>query len=437
VLLAACSTATGVDPTASPSASTTDPECADYASYGAHPGTTVSVLAPVATADRKKFEAAWQTFERCTAITVRYAVGSTIESQLVTSTPSAGRPDIAFVGQPRLLQELVSTGAVKKAPAAVAANVDRFWNPVWASYGTVNDTFYAAPLGATMKSLVWYSPTVFAAKGYAVPTTWAGLWTLSERMASDGMKPWCGGLAAGAATGWPATDWLEETVLRQSGGDVYDQWISHDVKFDSPAITEAMDQVALWMKNSRFVNAGIGPVASIATTTVDGVGRPILDGTCGMLQMPSSYASQWSAFKSGVRLAADGDVFAFYLPSIDPAQNAVEATGDFVAAFADRPEVQQFQAFLSSATFATERVRLGGWVSANSGVDPTVYRDAISGLSARHLTDPSALVRLDASEQMPAEVGSGAAFAQLTDWFAVNKPTKDVLDAIDLAWPTS
>jgi alpha-glucoside transport system substrate-binding protein len=106
-----------------------------------------------------------------------------------------------------------------------------------------------------------------------------------------------------------------------------------------------------------------------------------------------------------------------------------------VAAYSDRPEVQELQIFLSSATFATARVRLGDWVSANNGVDPSSYRDPVSALSARHLTDPSALVRYDASELMPAVVGSGAMPQQLTGWFAEFTPTKDVLDAIDLAWP--
>ena len=397
----------------------------------------MTVLASGAPADQMKFETAWAQFERCTGITVRYQAGSPLESLASSGTATARPPDIAVVAQPVLLQKLVKAGAVKPAPADVVSNVDRYWNPVWKSYGTVNDTLYAAPLGATVKSLVWYSPKVFAAKGYAIPTTWADLWTLSERMASDGVKPWCGGLASGTATGWPATDWLEETVLRLSGGDVYDKWISHDVKFDSPAITEAMDQVARWMKNSRYVNAGIGPVASVATTPVASVGRPVLDGTCGMLQASASYATQWPTFKPDVRVAAGGDVFAFYLPSVDATEDCVETVGDFVVAFADRPEVQEFQSFVSSATFATERARLGNWVSANNGVEPGSYRDAISALSARHLTDPTALVRFDASELMPAEVGSGAMFAQLTSWFAVNKPTKDVLDAIDLAWPSS
>jgi alpha-glucoside transport system substrate-binding protein len=156
-----------------------------------------------------------------------------------------------------------------------------------------------------------------------------------------------------------------------------------------------------------------------------------------MYQQASFYAAQWPTFKKDVKIAEDGDVFAFYLPSIDPAVKAVEGGGEFVTAFSDKPEVQSFQTFLSSATFATLKVKGGGWVSANSGVDLSSYQDPISKLSAQYLTDSTALFRFDASDLMPAAVGAGAEWKQLTAWFAENKPTKDVLDAIDAAWPAS
>ena len=48
---------------------------------------------------------------------------------------------------------------VQWAPAETEANVDEFFAPSWKEYGTVDGTFYAAPLGANMKSFVWYSPS--------------------------------------------------------------------------------------------------------------------------------------------------------------------------------------------------------------------------------------------------------------------------------------
>ena len=130
-----------------------------------------------------------------------------------------------MIPQPGLLQKMVATGKVVKAPAQTLANVNKYWSAGWKGYGTVNGVFYAAPNSANNKSLVWYSPAQFKKFGYTVPTTWAQMTALSDKMAAKGQTPWCGGLGSGTATGWPGTDWLEEIVLRTQGAQVYADWI--------------------------------------------------------------------------------------------------------------------------------------------------------------------------------------------------------------------
>ena len=436
LLLAACgSSSSGGDSSAS--ATNTDPACADYAAYGSHPNTTVTVFTSILPPEQQKFEQAWAQFEKCTGIKVKYEGSDQFEAQLPTRIAGGNAPDIAFIPQPGLLAKLVSQGGPKAAPEGVAANMDK-WNAQWKTYGTVDGTFYAAPLGSNMKSLVWYSPKVFAAKGYKVPTTWDELTALSNQMVKDGTKPWCGGIESGGATGWPATDWLEQVVLRQQGGDVYDQWIAHTVLFNSPQITDSMNVVAGWMKNPAWVNAGFGDVKTIATTAFQDAGKPILTGKCGMLQQASFYAAQWPSFKKDAVISDTGDVFAFYLPQMsDKVPTPIVGGGEFVTAFSDKPEVQSFQTYLSSSLFASNKVKLGGWVSANSGVDLSLYQDPISKLSAEYLTKTDATFRFDASDLMPAAVGAGAEWKQLTAWFATDQSTQTTLENIDAAWPSS
>ena len=55
----------------------------------------------------------------------------------------------------------------------------------------------------------------------------------------DGGTPWCVGFESGGATGWPATDWMEDIMLRTAGPDVYDQWIAHEIPFNDPAVESA------------------------------------------------------------------------------------------------------------------------------------------------------------------------------------------------------
>jgi alpha-glucoside transport system substrate-binding protein len=414
------------------------PGCEGFSAYGSHPGTKVTLFTSILPPEQQRYEASWKQFEDCTGIDIVYEGSDQFEAQLPTRIAGGNAPDIAFIPQPGLLQKLVSQGGPVEPPQGVVDNVDKYWNPAWKAYGTVDGTFYAAPLSSNMKSFVWYSPKVFTEKGYSVPTTWDEMFTLSDKMAADGMKPWCGGIESGGATGWPATDWLEQVVLRQQGGDVYDQWVAHEVKFDSPQITQAMDTIAGWMKNDKYVNAGFGDVKTIATTAFQDAGKPILSAKCGMLQQASFYGAQWASFKKDVTVAEDGDVFAFYLPPIgDAVPTPIVGGGEFVTAFADRSEVQAVQTYLSSAEWHTNKVKEGGgWVSANSGVPLSDYGDPISTLSAQYLTDATATFRFDASDLMPAAVGAGAEWTQMTAWFGENKPTQAVLQAIDAAWPS-
>jgi alpha-glucoside transport system substrate-binding protein len=290
-----------------------------------------------------------------------------------------------------------------------------------------------------MKSLVWYSPKTFTANGWTVPTTWQELMTLSDTIAKSGkLKPWCGGIGSGTATGWPATDWLEEIVLRQYGASVYDQWVTHAIKFDSPQINGAMTTLQNWMKNTAWVNAGYGDVKTIATTTFQNAGKPILDGKCAMLQQASFYAAQWLSFKPSVVISDTGDINAFYMPPMGTTfGKPVEGAGEFTVAFNSKAPTVAVQTYLSTPLYATAKAKLGGWVSANNGVPLDSYASPIDRLSAQTLADPASTFRFDASDLMPAAVGAGSFWTQMTAWFATNISNQQVLKNIDATWPAS
>ena len=95
------------------------------------------------------------------------------------------------------------------------------------------------------------------------------------------------------------------------------------------------------------------------------------------------------------------------------------------------------QNYFSSATFATSRVQLDHWVSANSGVPLAAYKDPIDRLAAEYLSNSKSTFGFDASDLMPAAVGAGAEWKEFTAWFGEGKSIDDVTKAIDAAWPAS
>ncbi len=405
--------------------------------FGDLSGTEVSVytsiIAPEDAAQKKSYEV----FTECTGAEIAYEGSSEFEAQLTVRVQGGNAPDIAYIPQPGLLRTLVEdSGQVVAAPEGAAANVDEFFDPAWKEYGTVDGTFYAAPLGANVKSFVWYSPKVFADNGYEVPETWDDMIALSDQMVDDGIKPWCAGIESGDATGWPTTDWMEDLVLRVSGADNYDDWVNHEIPFNDDSVLEAIGRVGDILKNEDYVNGGIGDVKSIATTAFQEGGLPVLEGECGMHRQASFYAAQWP---EGTDVSEEGDVFAFYLPTIsEEFGQPVLGGGEFVAAFADRPEVQAFQVYLSSDVWANEKAKAtpnGGWVSANTGLDIENLTSPLDQLSAEIFQDPEATFRFDGSDLMPGAVGADAFWKQMTAWIT-GQDDQTTLDNIESSWPS-
>jgi alpha-glucoside transport system substrate-binding protein len=408
--------------------------CAKYQDYAGYSGKTVTLYTSILDPEATSLQKSWEEFSTCTGITIEYDGANDFEAQLPVRVQGGTPPDIALIPQPGLLQRMVQTGKAVEAPEQTRNNVEQYWNETWKNYATVNGKFYGAPMQSNFKSLVWYSPKAFAQAGYQVPTTWEAMMQLSDQIANSGQKPWCGGIGSGTATGWPATDWLEQIVLGKFGGDVYDKWVSHEIKFSDPQIQEALTILKNWYGNPKYVNAGFGDVKTIATTTFQDAGKPILDGRCWMLQQASFYGAQWP---QGTNVGPDGDVFAFKLPAVDPSvKTPVLAAGEFVVAFADRPEVQMVQNYLSTPDWATSRIKVAsGWTSANSDADKNAYTTEVDKLSAQFLTDPEATIRFDASDMMPAAVGSSAEWKEMVAMFGEGKSPADVGRAIDEAWP--
>jgi alpha-glucoside transport system substrate-binding protein len=407
------------------------------ADFGDLSGKSISVYTSIVAPEDQPHIDSWKLFTTCTGATPKYEGSKEFEAQLQVRVQSGNPPDIAYVPQPGLLQNLVDQGAVVEAPSQVADNVDKWFGEDWKSYGSVDDKFYAAPLGANVKSFVWYSPKMFKQNGWEVPKTWDDMLALSDTIAKTGIKPWCAGIESGEATGWPATDWLEDVLLRSAGPDVYDQWVAHDIPFNDPQVAEALDDVGGILKNDDYVNGGIGDVSSIATTAFQDGGLPILKGDCALHRQASFYAANWP---EGTDVSENGDVFAFYLPPMSSEfGNPVLGGGEFVAAFDDRPEVQAFQTYLSTDVWANEKAKsspAGGWVSANTGLDINNLASPIDKLSGEILQDPDAVFRFDGSDQMPAEVGAGSFWKEMTAWIT-GESTKDALDNIEGSWPSS
>ncbi|GAA2721470.1 ABC transporter substrate-binding protein [Cellulomonas aerilata] len=418
--------------------------CEDYQQFiemGDLDGTEVEVYTTITGDEAEAQEASYEEYERCTGSEISYEASDEFEAQIAVRIQSGSAPDIAYIPQPGLLQRLVNDfpDAIQPASEEVSEKVDEFFTEEWREYGTVNGELYGSPLGANAKSFVWYSPAMFEEAGYEIPQTWDDLIALSDQIVADhpDTKPWCAGIASGDATGWPATDWLEDVVLRTAGTEVYDQWFAHEIPFNDPQIVSALEATGEILRNPDYVNGGLGDVSSIANTAWDAGGFPILEGQCWMHRAANFYGVNWQQVREDVEIGEDGDVFAFYLPSASE-EKPLLGGGEFVVSFEDRPEVNAFHTYLASDVWANDKAEVSnaGWVSANSGLDPELLQSPIDRLSNELLASDEYTFRFDASDLMPGPVGAGSFWEGMTNWLSNPSATEDeVLTFIEGSWP--
>lgn len=370
-----------------------------------------------------------------TGIEITYTGDADFETNIQTQVAGGNPPDIAIFPQPATLASFARDGIVQPVPDDVAQAMQEHWTESWYAYSTFDDTLYGVPVKSDLKSLVWYLPARFAEKGYEIPESLEALETLTDEMVANGDTPWCVGLESGTATGWPFTDWVEDVVLRLHGPEVYDQWLNHEIPFNDERIVEAMQYVVDLWEGKTFSTGG-----SIVATSFQDNGRPLIDGNCMMHRQASFFAS---FLPEGTPVAdgTPGAVDVFYFPSSGDSRPVLGA-GTFAAAFDDRPEVWAVIEYMASAEYAERRQaaqaeRLGGglsgFLSAAQGQDENVYNPLEqSFLEILLSADP---FRFDASDLMPAEVGSGTFWSEGVALVNGQVTAQQAADNIEASWP--
>ncbi|HEY9881686.1 MAG TPA: ABC transporter substrate-binding protein, partial [Leptolyngbyaceae cyanobacterium] len=252
---------------------------------------TVTVLGVITGEQQENLEKALAPFEEKTGIDVVYEGTDAFTTLLPIRVDSGRAPDVALFPQPGLMTEFIANGQMVPITDLVEQEkLQAAYPQDWLDLATFEGQVYGMWLRAAVKSLVWYSPKEFAEKGYAVPKTWDEMLALSDRIAADGGKPWCVGIQSGDATGWVATDWIEDIMLRTAGPEVYDQWVAHEIPFNAEPVQTAFETFGNIAANRKYVSGG--GVASLSI--------PVGDAILGLFtDPPRCYLHRQSNFIGG------------------------------------------------------------------------------------------------------------------------------------------
>ncbi len=425
IALTGCGAPGGGAPAATPDAGSSEAPSGDKQ--------TVTVYGTIVDSEAELLQESWAAWAEENNIDIQYEGTQEFESQVGTRVQGGNPPDIAIFPQPGLLSTFGERGYLKPAPEAVKANAEEYFGEDWMNYGTVDGTFYGAPLMASVKGWIWYQPSVFEANGIEVPKTWDDMVAATKTLQEKTGKPaWCAGFESGDATGWPGTDWIEDVVLREHGPEVYDQWVAGEVKFEDERIQGAFNTLGELLLDPANVNAGFGDVKSINSTAFGDVAAKVASGECALTHQ-ASFLSGF--FPEGTNIAPDGDVWAFLTPDGPAGTGMVTGGGEIVGAFTDTEATQKVLEYLSSPEWANSRVALGGVISANKGLDASVATNPLLQEAIKILQDPGTTFRFDASDLMPGAVGAGSFWKGIVEW--VNgTDVATVTKQIDSAWPS-
>lgn len=413
-------------------ASCTDNNSDDAGSDDDGGGSAVTISGPETGAEADGFQASLDAFTADSGIEVTYSGSRDFESQIRVAAEGDNLPDIAVIPQPGLVADLASH--ITPVPQSTLDAHEGDFDPYLWDLVTVDGTVLGVPNKGDVKSLVWYSPSVFAEKGYSIPETWDELMALQETMKGDGIAPWCVGIESGDATGWTLTDWMEDIMLRLHGPDVYDQWVSHEIPFNDPMVKDVAQVVAdIWFADGNILNGR----QSIASTGFAQAGLPITDGQCGMHRQANFYAANFQDANADIQFGPEGDVNTFYLPTMsDDFGKVTLSGGTFIVAFNDNPNTLAALDYLAGADYADNRIKAdkGGYLSPNQKSDTSLYSSPLDQTLADILVTASP-VRFDGSDNMPAAVGQGSFWKEGTNWVLGTSTLDEFLDNVEASWP--
>ncbi|GEO85225.1 MULTISPECIES: ABC transporter substrate-binding protein [Alphaproteobacteria] len=398
-------------------------------------GQTLSIFGPWLGPDRDLVLSVLAYFEDATGAKVEYAGSDSFEQQIVIDTQAGSAANIAVFPQPGLAADLAAKGFLTPLKPATAEwlkdnyAAGQSWVDLGSYKGKDGKTaFFGFPYKADLKSLVWYVPENFADAGYEVPETMEDLKALTEKIVADGGTPWCIGLGSGAATGWPATDWVEDMMLRTASPETYDKWVSNEIPFNDPAVIGAIDEFGWFAKNDKFVDGG---VAGVASTDFRDSPKGLFTSPpkCYMHKMASFIPS---FFPEGKKLGVDADFFYFPAYEGKDLGKPVLGAGTLFGITKDSPAAEAFIEFLQTPIAHEIWMAQSGFLTPYKGANPETYANEALRKQGAILTSATTF-RFDGSDLMPGKIGAGAFWTGMVDYVG-GKSAAEVTAEIQKSW---
>ena len=411
---------------------------------GSLEGEEVFITGALVGNDAAGFQENFDSFTEETGIIVSFQGSDNFEQEVQIQMESGDTPDIALWPQPGAVVDAAQRGYLVSLED-LGVDMDEY-RASFSSYivglGEVDGAHYGGAHAFNLKSIVWYQPAEFEARGYSIPSTWDEMIALADQIVADGMTPFCFGMYSNGASGWLATDWMEDIMLRTGEGTAtYDKWVSHDIPFNDPVVKNAATFLSQIMHTEGYV---VGGTDAIVSTYFGNAQDPMFEKDangnpgCFMHRQASFITSFWP---EAAQAGAGSETTVFPFPAMDDGlPKAALGAGDMFGVFNDRDatiEVVNYMLsndFFEAAAQRPDNSRIYGHVD----FDTSLYSKDIARVLADTITGALAenAFRFDASDLMPPEVGAGSFWKEMMN-LAVEGPgyIDTALNNIETSWP--
>ena len=368
-------------------------------------------------------------------ITVKWQRVENINQLIMTKIQANDTPDIAMIPQPGVVADIVDRGAAQPLDDVVDMSaLEQSMVSGGIEAGTVDDKFYGLLTSMNVKSLVYYNKPAWEKAGYPIPKTIDELNQLTEQIKADGGTPWCMGIESDTATGWPATDWFEDLIMRYGGADGYNSWVSHETPFDSDLVRQAAAEFETLMFTDGNV---LGGREAISSTNFGTAGNPMFDegGPSCWMYKQGSFITGFFPEDIVKNLEENVGVFGFP-PAEAGGENPVLGGGDLAVLLSDSEDAKTAMTLLAKTEVGNEApgIPASTFLSPHKDFDSSLYPNSLAADAADVAYNASVLL-FDGSDQMPGEVGAGSFWREMTAWISGQQDLDTTLTNIDESWP--
>ncbi len=376
LVLSACSSSDSEPVTRqTPEAPRSDVEAAEAAALEAAGGKTldgqVTMLGVLGGAELDAFRTVLRPFEKATGVEVQYEGTRDFAAVLQTRVDGGNPPDVVATPAIGEMAGFAEEGELADLREVVGDDVlDANFSTSLLETGSLDDEIFGIFNSVNLGGLIWYDPKTY--EGPTDPASWEELQAWAAETAESGTAPWCVGLESGAASGWPAADFIDEILLREAGPEFHKRWREGEEPWTSPEVKHAFETYG----GTVAEGVAYGGTTNVLSTNFAKAANPMFDEPAGC------FILQQATFMGGIitdsfpRLEPGKDLDFFAVPDFNADYPGIRSiSGEIVGMINETPQSVALVKYLATREAGTLIASTGRWLSPNKNVDDDIYKD--------------------------------------------------------------